>query len=263
MMKSFCAASNLKSLVRSERCPDVIQEFAPILETCYGQDGRGTLMNDLRTLDSNLSNGTGTTSDDRPWAYNRKKFERLETDVHASLVAFFNSRGYNHTPDTHALPHAQYTIGGLTYAESKAGAKNTDSRNSVIFFETEAGQPLVPGLIRKIFSMPKKDIQGSEQRLVFIAVERYKTLANTDGAQALFTRYGDFGAGLWSTTLGEVEIITPSHKMCHGIRRKWNEGAVVLKPLNRVSSILCDQRPERDSLLNRTSRSSFAMAVHV
>jgi len=220
-------------------------------------------MNDLRTLDSNLSNGTGTTSDDRPWAYNRKKFERLETDVHASLVAFFNSRGYNHTPDTHALPHAQYTIGGLTYAESKAGAKNTDSRNSVIFFETEAGQPLVPGLIRKIFSMPKKDIQGSEQRLVFIAVERYKTLANTDGAQALFTRYGDFGAGLWSTTLGEVEIITPSHKMCHGIRRKWNEGAVVLKPLNRVSSILCDQRPERDSLLNRTSRSSFAMAVHV
>jgi hypothetical protein len=186
-------------------------------------------MNDLRTLDSNMDVELTVLVEANP---DLKKLERLETDVYDALVSFLaSSDASDCIPHTHVLPYAQYTIRGLQYAESKAGGKNAGSRNSIIFFEPEPGMPLVPGLIRKIFSIPQNEHEG---RKVFIAVERYKPLS---GSMDPFARYAEFGAGLWLMASSDVEIITPSHKMCHGIRRTWKAGVFVMKPLNQVSRI--------------------------
>jgi hypothetical protein len=236
MVNSFCAAANLRTLVKSERCPNIVRSCAPILEECYGQDQRGTLMNDIRTFDSTLNEHP--TSKEAIWDYDRKKFDRLESAVYDALVSFSRSHDVEGwTPDTHALLHKQHKIRGAQYAELNAGGKNTGGRNSIIFFQPAPGAPPVPGVIRKIFSMPRKQ-QDIEMQAVFIAVQRYQPLAKSEGIQDPFARYENFGAALWSEELGTVEIITPSQPICHGVLRNWQKGVCVLRPLDRVGYLL-------------------------
>jgi hypothetical protein len=233
MLKSFCAAANLRALVQSDGCPNIIQSCAHLLDECYGQDQRGTLMNDLRTLDNNLNENL---SDPEPWDYDRKKFDLLEPVVYKALISFSRSRraigGW--TADTHALLHKEHKIRGLQFAEAKAGAKNTKGRHSIVFFQpATGGQQLVPGVIRKIFSMPLKQ-NGIETQAFFLAIHPYRPLSEADGIENPFKHYTEFGASLWAEDLGPLEIITPSQKICHAISRQWQEGIYVLRAIDRV-----------------------------
>jgi hypothetical protein len=232
MLKSFCAAASLRALVKSDTCPDIVKSCAPILEECYGLDQRGTLMDDIRTLDSTLNEHA--LASEVPWEYNHKDFDRLETAVHDALTSFSHTHHMDGwTAGTHAVLHKQYKIKGVQFAELHAGGKNTGGRNSIIFFQPEPDTPLVPGIIRKIFSMPRK--QGNiETQAVFLAIHRYKSLSASDGVVDPFALYESFGAGLWSDELGPVEIIMPSQKICHGIMRRWMQGVCVLRAIDRV-----------------------------
>lgn len=226
MLKSFCAAANLRALVQSHGCPDIIQSCAHLLDDCYGQDQRGTLMNDLRTL--------GDFADqEKPWDYDRQKFDRIEPLVHEALVRFSQSRSIEGwTAETDALFHKEREIRGLKIAEINAGAKNTKGRHSIIFFQPTTDAELVPAVVRKIFSMPRHQ-NGCEQEAIFLAIHRYKPLS--DRVADPFTLYTGFGARLWSEELGPVEIITSSQKICHAVSRPWEEGVRVLCAIDRVS----------------------------
>ena len=85
---------------------------------------------------------------------------------------------------------------------------------------------------------PMRDLNGKsvEEQIKLnytIAVQRYKEVIHDFSNP--FKRFEDFGAGLWSKHLGEVEIIKPTDNVCHGIMRHWDNGLLVMRPLNRVS----------------------------
>jgi hypothetical protein len=232
MLKSFCAAANLRALVQSGRCPNIIQTCAHLLDECYGQDQRGTLANDLRTLDNSLNEDVSDQA--KAWDYDRDKFERLEPAIYEALVSFVHSHSIEGwTAGTHALLHKDYMIRGLQFAELKAGGKNTKGRHSIIFFQPTTDTKLVPGVIRKIFSMPRNQ-HGVEMQVVFLAVHRYERFSTSDGEEDPFSQYDGFGAGLWSEKLCPLEIITPAQKICHATLRRWKDGVNVLRPIDRV-----------------------------
>lgn len=217
-MESFCAASNLRTFVQSARCPDVIAECEPILESMYGQDTRGTLMN-AAVQDADVSNCD----------YNEVKLRTLDDETYRALVAFAaNNKNDGWTPRNEVLLHAQHTITGLQYQRSTSGKKN-----SVIFFQPKAGEHLVPGVIREIFSIPRANPNGTQTRCVLLAVQRYKQLG--DHIHDPFKKFEAFGAGLWRECTEKMEIVRPSQKVCHAVRRKWGDNILVMKPLNRVS----------------------------
>jgi hypothetical protein len=228
MMKSFCAASNLRTFVQRAQCLDVIAECEFMLESMYGQDTRGTLMNDIRVLHSSINN-TPVDDDVSNCDYNEVKLRTLDDETYRALVAFAaNNKNDGWTPRNEVLLHAQHTITGLQYQRSTSGKKN-----SVIFFQPKAGEHLVPGVIREIFSIPRANPNGTQTRCVLLAVQRYKQLG--DHIHDPFKKFEAFGAGLWRECTEKMEIVRPSQKVCHAVRRKWGDNILVMKPLNRVS----------------------------
>ena len=231
MTQSFCAASSLRTFVQSARCPDMVAKCEPILNSIYGQDTRGTLMNDIRTLDNNM---TDIPEEDNvsKWDYDEAKLKPLDEETYKALVTFAATKYADEwTSCKDALLHPQCRIRGLQYKRSTAG-----KRDSVIFFQPKADAPLVPGVIRQIFSLPQANPDGIKMQGMLLAVQRYKPLVTTERIRDPFTRFEDFGAGLWHNATDKVEIITPSQKICHAIRRRWDEGILVMRPLNRVSN---------------------------
>lgn len=197
-------------------------------------DPRGTLMHDICTLESNINSDGDQGITKEPWAYDRKKFQKLDADIRDAFVSL-TVPGLD--PGTEALIHPRCTIRGLQYAEMHGGGKNTGGRNSIVYFRPTSGLKSVPGLIRKIFSVPKRNRDGKEEQAVFLAIHRYQMLPDIAGVQNPFLQYEAFGAQLWSSALGSVEVIAPEQVICHGNRRRWKDGVVVLRPNDRVSHI--------------------------
>jgi len=232
MLKSFCATANLRALVQSGRCQNIIQTCAHILDECYGHDQCGTLANDLHTLDNSLNENVSDQA--KAWDYDRDKFKRLEPAIHKALVSFIYSHSIEGwTAGTHTLLHKNYTICDLHFAELKAGGKNMKGRHSIIFFQPKTDTQLVPGVMHKIFSMPRKQ-HGVEMQAVFLAVHRYERFSTSDGKENPFSQYNKFGVGLWSEKLCPLEIITPAQKICHATLRRWKDGVNVLCPIDLV-----------------------------
>jgi hypothetical protein len=231
MTQLFCAASNLRTFVQSARCPDMVAKCEPILNSIYGEDARGTLMNDIRTLDNNM-NDIPEEDYVTKWNYDEAKLKPLDEETYKALVTFATTGDVSGwTPCKDVLLHAQCRIRGLQYKRSTAGKKD-----SVIFFQPRADAPLVPGVIRQIFSQPRVNVNGIETQSVLLAVQRYKPLVEADCIHDPFKQFADFGASLWHGSTAKVEIITPSQKICHAIHRRWNDKILVMRPLNRVSN---------------------------
>lgn len=221
MLDTFCATSNLRNFLQSPRCPEYLSFISPILDECYRGEHRGTLVNDIKTFNSDTSSNV-TVKTSAPTS----KIQPLEVDIYDALVKA-STMGKLGTckayPDAVCLP--RHKIRGLQYCDYKTGRKDSN-----IFFQPEAGKPLVPGRIRQILSLPG---DNSEEGVVFIAVQRYKEVIHDSPNP--FKQFEDFGAGLWSRHLGEVEIIRPADNVCHGIMRHWDNDLLVMRPLNRVS----------------------------
>jgi hypothetical protein len=156
------------------------------------------------------------------------KLQPLETDIYEALVeASATGKLGDCKAYTEALFHPRYTIGGLQYSDYKTGRKDC-----TIYFQPQSGKLLVPGRIRQIFSLPKGSLISRDNRVVFIAVQRYKIAMNISDP---FKAFEAFGAELRFKHLDKVEIIKPTDKVCHGIMRQWNNDLLVMRPLNRVS----------------------------
>jgi hypothetical protein len=191
MMNSFCAGSNLKWLIKSGRCPNIIQKCQPILEKVYGDDQRGTLMTDLRTLDRNIN---GACEDESArWFNDKQKVEDLEPAVYDALKVFCQRDTTDLTVQRKAFLHAHYTFRGFRYTTSVS-----DRKESIVFFHPAQGGSPTPAAIRQIFSLPTHD--GSTTLIVLMAV----------------------GASLWRAPTGSIQIINPSSaQICHANQRKW------------------------------------------
>lgn len=223
MLNTFCATSNLRNFLQSPRCPGYLTSFSPILDECYRGEHRGTLVNDINTANSVIHNNLVASL-----SATMSKLQPLETDIYEALVEASDTGKLDGCKTyREALFHPRYTIGGLQYSDYKTGRKDC-----TIYFQPQSGKPLVPGRIRQIFSLPKDSLISRDNRIVFIAVQRYKIAMNISDP---FKAFEAFGAELWSKHLGEVEIIKPTDQVCHGIMRQWDNDLLVMRPLNRVS----------------------------
>ncbi|GBE85542.1 hypothetical protein SCP_0800590 [Sparassis crispa] len=112
MLESFCTAANVKAFLKRDDCPKVLKDCAPIVQSCFGGDQRGTLMTDIRTLGEQILDGpspdTGATVD---WTSVRR-LEREFYDVLAARSAELNILVPGWRLTRHCLLHGHLTICG-------------------------------------------------------------------------------------------------------------------------------------------------------
>ena len=231
MLETFCAASNIKAFVRRPSCPPVLKTLAPLLETCWSGEKRGTLMEDIRSLKlEDIS--VIKARDDINW----KRIQPIEDDVRQALASI-STQLRKRIPDwitpTRAFPHSHHTTRGATYSTAHAS-----KRDSTVFFKDMQSDTFVPGIIRGIFSVewPTKEEDQFEE-LFFMIIHKFLPLGGN--LVDPFREYPDFGANLWLKELNGRPTVIPSWRpLCHAIFRPWDEDTVVMKPLDRVSETL-------------------------
>lgn len=142
-------------------------------------------------------------------------YHRLCTQIH----------GWS-TPDKASF-HNRHTVRGIEYT-----TRTTSMRDSAIFFSPVDDNNLVPGFIQDIFSVPIR--RGSDTIAQhFFVVRRYHPLSAP--FHNPFLLHADFGAELWSDKVAEsVEVVPTSRQICHSIGRRWDNGILVLKPLDKA-----------------------------
>lgn len=119
------------------------------------------------------------------------------------------------------------TIQGLRFANSSA-----TKRNSLVFFLPSEDGPLIPGVIRQIFSVSRRKTKQE----YLLAIHRYLPATTEDP----FGEFIDFGAGIWSKALAkEVEIVPAHRTIGHAIQRGWDANHFVMKSLHRVCYCPC------------------------
>ena len=225
MLKSFCAAANLKALLL--RGSDI-----PAVKQCAEEVDRTS---ELFAPDRNFPEAAAAL--ERRTNTRRDVIQQLHPDVFAALhsqEAQWKSRISGWTTPRQAIRLSRRSIGGFeftTYTESRALGS--------IFFEAGDSERQVPGRIQDIFAV-EMEREGLGRHELFCVVKRHlgqpRPIPCSDQMLPVFE---EFGAYLWSSGLSEqVEIIPFDQTLCHMIGRQWSEGLVVLRPLNRVSKLI-------------------------
>jgi hypothetical protein len=224
MMESFCAAGNFKALLQ--------RTDLPVFKKCEIVIQRATREGPKPMPPTFLGDPHLNHSDCRPNTKNQtNKMKPLGSRVMSALKAKQDTlcadiEGW--LPPEKAFFHQRYSVHDAVYSTNAAS-----SRDSTIFFQPSDSDCIVPGKIREIFCVPTQSrTTGIFREDVFLAVERFQEY---EGSGDPFTSHGDFGAGLWSMKMvTELEIIRITQPICHGIYRKWGQGAFVMKPLIKV-----------------------------
>jgi hypothetical protein len=122
--------------------------------------------------------------------------------------------------------HKRYSVGGMQYATRKHS-----NRDCFAFIASKGQARRVPGVIEYIFSVPFPNDQHSH----FIAIRR--NLPVPEKIIDPFLAYEDFGAQLWSNEYRkDMDIVTlRDDPLCHAISMAWEDGILVMKPLDKVS----------------------------
>lgn len=227
MMRSFCAASNLRVFLQTLRCPDILEGCETIMAECFEQEARGTLASDIKSLANQTTSDGATTSRSpgRPTELDDDIFRALH-----SLKGVMSGKVPGWSPRKKVVTYSRIIIGGLQYS-----ARAAAERDSIVFFQPMDLVAWVPGVIRQIFETGVNDDGG--QPTCFLAIHRYlpHPARTENGSSNPFDEFKDFGANICSVKLADnVEVIPVTQKICHGIRRPWEAGLYVMKPLNRV-----------------------------
>ncbi|KAH7904023.1 hypothetical protein BJ138DRAFT_1019721 [Hygrophoropsis aurantiaca] len=229
MLESFCAASNVKAFIQQPECPSILKESSSLLEECWGQYNKGTLMTDIRTLAGEQIPDKKLKRSEIAW----NKQEQLSEELRSTLLAMHKELVYelpNWTCPDAAFFHPRHTICQLRYANQQ-----TSKRDSTMFFKPLRSNFLVPGVIQEIFSVPIKHTKDDYTEIYFLAIQKFKACSSEDDP---FEKYPDFGASIWSEELADLDIIPSSQTICHAIWQPWRKGTTVgttvMKPLDRV-----------------------------
>lgn len=222
LLKSFSAAANLKALLRSQTCPEVLRGCAPILQRAFSDYGIGTLRSDLMgfsTLDECDVDAQTAGTARRPL----RPSSRPDHELLQALQTYFDRLAIPMPAELSIVNLCK--IKGLSYADYY-----TTERNSNIYFrvsDREESSP-IPAVIRAIVTYPV----GQESRFL-ILVHRY--LPPLPATRNPFFAYSGLGINIYSDQLQTtVEVVPDTASICHAIRRPWEQGSVILKPLNRV-----------------------------
>ena len=228
MFAAFSAKSIMHATLQRLSGLDGWKDSITVTGRSFSAKKGGTYMTEIRTLRQGDESHTDETSKVAKEANSRLKpldeairvaMEKSESDLRHELGCF-------HCPED---VHFQDRV---TIREHEFTTYRTSQSHGVIFFQDTPGtSALVPGMVRAIFLVR----QDSTSQHIFLAVHRF--LAPATSLPNPFTRYPDFGAGLWSSeTQKEVTIVPGNRCIYHAIYRDWDYKIMVMKPLNRVSN---------------------------
>lgn len=219
-MNSFCVGGNLKTMIGGARCPNIIRKCKPYLEKVYSMNQRGTVMNNLLNLEHNLD---PTSTETIEQVYKEKKEQTLDPKIQNALKAMYDREHHNEPVAKRVIIHHQSAmLRGLRY-------RGSPRAKEIVFFRSQHDQPLVPATIWQIFTIREA---GSSHAVMLLGVERLKACNVYDP----FARWKDFGAEIWGSECGVLEVIRGSGGIYPGNKRAWSEGCWVVRPLDRVSN---------------------------
>lgn len=194
MLESFSCASNIKAFTTGPSCCLTLKQCVVILGEHCEQDYRSTLQSDIHTFLPSMTN----------IALEQKKImvHLLELDIYQVIIQHASAlcqKLPEWAPTVHGTIHVQHKVGGLQYT-----SYTMRPRNSTIFYQSQVGSDLQPGVIHQIFTMHSQD--GTMQ-WVFFAIHPYLTPGEADHMQT-FKHFSKFSAEIWSRTYSsQVEII--------------------------------------------------------
>lgn len=125
MLKTFCAAAELKASLQRPGCPKILQQSIPILQDCFPDLKEGTLMHDIQAMGTPSHNKTAS-----------EKTTTLQGDVQQ---LFGQLAGYHLS---NFIEYTRYSIRGNEFAP-----RHTSLRNSTIFYQPQHTTLLVPTVI--------------------------------------------------------------------------------------------------------------------
>jgi hypothetical protein len=207
MLKTFCAAAELKASLQRPDCPRILQQSIPILQDCFPDLKAGTLMHDIQTMSTSTHNKTAGG-----------KTVTLQHDVQQSFRQLTGSH------ESKFVEYPRYSIRGNEFAP-----RHTTMRNSTIFYQPRDTMSLVPGVIRQVFS-PSSNVD-----LIFLAVHRHSPARWRLNERDPFADFPDFGASIWAKEVqNQVEIIRLTQRIYATDLRRWDSDKMVMKPIIEV-----------------------------
>lgn len=106
------------------------------------------------------------------------------------------------------------------------------------FFKPENTELVVPGRIQDIFAI-EIECDGATHKELFCAIKQHQGQPLPIPCDMTMSPiFRDFGVYLWCTDLSEhLDVILFDQTLYHSISHPWSNGLIVLKPMNRVSTL--------------------------
>ena len=204
-------------MIDGARCPDIIKQCKPLIQKAYDTNRRGTIMEDMRIIESTINSGIGGNVTQ---PYEEKKAKALDPEIRNVLQAMQSTGFLDVSSTDNAIHHQHVTIAGLKY-------RGSPRHKELIFIRSSDVQTWLPATVRQIFSLPARD--GTA--VVLLAIHRLS--AAPSGMKDPFERWKDFGASVWGNESETLEIVKATDGICPGNKRPWRDGWVV-RPLDKV-----------------------------
>lgn len=242
MLESFCSLANLRGLLKSIHCPDVLKTCWPIIKKYLTPRRSGTLASDIASFEHTWlsyiideSHTEVARADQMVWDFIPTSCVKLDRDLSTALEAFLGRQLSSSRQQTRI--HARFTLAGVQYSRSSANI-----RESCVFYDPNHNSDstiLIPGLIREIVSViftltPTKHIET-----FYFMVQRFQPLHNEQQTTIQFPflqpNFEDFRASLWSKQMVDVIDVLPlTGKICQGIYRPWDETSFIMRAIDKV-----------------------------
>lgn len=214
MLKTYCAATNLKTLLQQHSDMPCVQPLIKLI--------------DRTTQDRSGDPLAGTPSSRVAIKKSRlRKCPELSKEAF-NIIAKLYQEFYNRKMSPSVLTSvASHIINSLSYR-----VRTASERDSTIFFRTEQGDNQ-PAVIQFLVQVDK---DKPESRVLYL-VKRIAPLPA--GVEDPFKSYPvEFGCSLWSNKeVPALEAISEFQVLCHAIWRPWVKGINVYRPLDRAGLI--------------------------
>jgi hypothetical protein len=231
MLRSFCAGSTLSAVLDRDDVSPMLAQVNAELDIALQTKTRGPV--DMDYVDP-AHLGYDTVLD---WATVILILLLDETlllalyKIHPSQIEDMSK--FWTIPLSVAMVSGHHVCGA--HFTTKAASQSASKASSIIYFKPSDSDEPIPGQIQSVFSVPFKG-RTTSRLYHFFAVRRYKS-RTSESSESFSTKFTGLGALIYSQQLSEeVEIIRSSMVTSHAWQRSHDDGHVIMKSYNRVSS---------------------------
>ena len=217
MLETLCASTNLKSLLLQHYETPALHKLSLLVDRAVTDRFRDPLAGVISPTSQGEMSGTPKR---------QRKPPHLSTGALRAFSDYYQESLGRSLPIPVLTSISTHSIDGLSFSVLREL-----EHNSTIFFRSQH-QGQCPAVIQFIITIPT-----DKQLDVFFIVKRYAPLRRPVAEDPdPFTLYPAFGASLWSSRiLPDLVVISSQQVVCHAIRRRWVNGIILFKILNRVS----------------------------